>query len=140
MQAVLYAVQEFATFLSGKVVLLVTDNTTVTCSLNKEGGARSRRLSELAESVLLLCQYLDFALRARHVLERMNILVDRLSRPNCVLETEWILAHLALEPIWETWHKPLIDLFSTRYNHRLPTYVSPVPVPQAWAVDALLTS
>ena len=140
MQAVLYAVQEFATFLSGKVVLLATDNTTVACYLNKEGGTRSRLLSELAESVLLLCQDLDIVLRARHVPGKMNILADQLSRPHCVLETEWTLAHFALEPVWEMWHKPLIDLFSTRYNHRLPTYVSPVPDPQAWAVDALSMS
>ena len=31
----------------------------------------------------------------------------------------------------------MIDLFVSRFNHRLPLYVSPVPDPQAWAVDAL---
>ena len=39
--------------------------------------------------------------------------------------------------MWEKFGKPHIDLFSTRYSARLPTFVSPVPDPQAWAVDAM---
>ena len=30
-----------------------------------------------------------------------------------------------------------MDLFATSLNKKLPTYVSPIPDPQAWAVDAL---
>ena len=30
-----------------------------------------------------------------------------------------------------------MDLFATRLNTKLPLYVSPIPDPQAWAVDAL---
>ena len=33
-----------------------------------------------------------------------------------------------------------MDLFATRYNHKLPQFVSPVPDPQAWAVGALSLS
>jgi len=33
--------------------------------------------------------------------------------------------------------RPLIDLFATSLNHQIPTYVSLVPDPIAWAVDAL---
>ena len=29
-----------------------------------------------------------------------------------------------------------VDLFATRFNHKLPKFVSPVPDPTAWAVDA----
>ena len=35
------------------------------------------------------------------------------------------------------WHQPQVDLFATRFNNKLPQFVSPVPDPQAWAVDAL---
>jgi len=31
----------------------------------------------------------------------------------------------------------MVDLFATRFNHRLPLFVSPVPDPLALAVDAL---
>ena len=38
------------------------------------------------------------------------------------------------------WHQPQVDLFATRFNNKLPQFVSPVPDPQAWAVDALSLS
>ncbi|KAL8608175.1 hypothetical protein ACOMHN_016630 [Nucella lapillus] len=31
----------------------------------------------------------------------------------------------------------MVDLFATRFNHQLPTFVSPVPDLLAWATDAL---
>ena len=54
-----------------------------------------------------------------------------------VLPTEWTVSHNVLRPIWKEWHKPQVDLFATQFNKRLPLYVSPVPDPRAWAVDAL---
>ena len=33
-----------------------------------------------------------------------------------------------------------VDLFATRFNNKLPQFVSPVPDPQTWAVDALSLS
>ena len=33
--------------------------------------------------------------------------------------------------------QPQVDLFATRFNNKLPLFVSPVPDSQAWAVDAL---
>ena len=38
------------------------------------------------------------------------------------------------------WHQPQVDLFATRFNNKLPQFVSPVPNPQAWAVDTLSLS
>ena len=35
--------------------------------------------------------------------------------------------------------RPLIDLFATQFNHKLPLYMSPIPDPRAVAVDALIT-
>ena len=32
---------------------------------------------------------------------------------------------------------PHVDLFATHLNHKLPLYVSPVPDPEAWDIDAL---
>ena len=33
-----------------------------------------------------------------------------------------------------------MDLFATRFNNKLPQFVSPIPEPHAWAVDALSLS
>ena len=90
-----------------------------------------------AESILLLCQRESIRLVARHVPGKINILADFLSRPHSILQTEWTLAHNVLRPVWDRWGKPIIDLFSTRFKNRLPLFVSPVPDPLAWKVDAL---
>ena len=77
---------------------------------------------------------------ARHLPGKLNILADALSRPHCILHTEWTLTQRVLKRVWARFHKPMVDLFATRFNHRLPTYVSPVPDPAAWAIDALSLS
>lgn len=39
--------------------------------------------------------------------------------------------------ICQRWAMPMIHLFATRWNKQLPLFVSPIPDPLAWAVDAL---
>ena len=56
LMAVQLALEEFRLFLSQKSVLLCSDNMTVACYVNKQGGARSFTLSLKAESILLFCQ------------------------------------------------------------------------------------
>ena len=137
MEAVWRALQQFLPALQNKTVRLFTDNTTVAFYINKQGGARSRPLSRLAEKILLWCDDHQIVLAARHVAGKLNILADALSRPHCILQTEWTIAHRVLQRVWNRFHRPHVDLFATRFNHKLPTYVSPVPDPEAWAVDAL---
>ena len=137
MEAVRQALLSFQSCLRHHVVLLCTDNTTVACYINKQGGAHSTALSLLAEEILVFCQLHEIQLLARHVPGKLNVVADALSRPHTVLNTEWTLAHSLLLPLWERWFRPQVDLFATCFNHRLPLYVSPVPDPRAWAVDAL---
>ena len=65
------------------------------------------------------------------------MIADKLSRLGQTIQTEWSLLPEVFQSICETWHQPQIDLFATRYNHKLPQFVSPVPDPLAVAVDAL---
>ena len=51
--------------------------------------------------------------------------------------SEWSLLQEVFDHLCARWHSPRVDLFATRYNHKLPKFVSPVPDPQAWRVDAL---
>ena len=39
--------------------------------------------------------------------------------------------------ICQKWFTPHVDLFATHLNHKLPLYVSPIPDPNAWDIDAL---
>ena len=53
---------------------------------------------------------------------------------------EWSLHQEVFNRLCQTWHSPQVDMFATRYNCKLTKYVSPVPDPNAWAVDALAVS
>jgi len=55
-------------------------------------------------------------------------------RPETTTDT---LNQKVANQIFLTFGYPMVDLFATRDNHRLPLYVSPFNVPAAWAVDAL---
>ena len=137
LEAVWMALKAFVEAAEGKHVLLNTDNTTVAAYVNKQGGAHSFTLSKRVEAMILWCQDRRILLSAKYVPGKLNILADALSRAHMILPTEWTVVHRVLEPIWVAWFKPQIDLFATRFSRRLPLFVSPVPDPQAWAVDAL---
>ena len=62
---------------------------------------------------------------------------DLLSRSNQVQSTEWSLHPQVFKQICQKWFTPHVDLFATHLNHKLPLYVSPVPDPKAWDIDAL---
>ena len=69
-------------------------------------------------------------LKARHIPGRLNMVADKLSR-------QWSLLPEVFKTICSRWNQPQIDLFATRFNNKLPLFVSPVPDPLATAVDAL---
>ena len=51
--------------------------------------------------------------------------------------TEWSLHPQLFKHICQKWFTPHVDLFATHLNHKCPLYVSPVPDPKAWDIDAL---
>ena len=57
-------------------------------------------------------------------------MADLLSRSNQVQSTEWSLHPQVFKQICQ-------QLFATHLNHKLPLYVSPIPEPKAWDIDAL---
>ena len=64
-------------------------------------------------------------------------MADLLSRSNQVQSTEWSLHPQVFQQICQKWFTPHVDLFATHLNHKLPLYVSPIPDPKAWDIDAL---
>ena len=77
---------------------------------------------------------------ARHILGRLNVIADKLSRHNQPIQKEWSFSQQVFNLLCSTWAQPQVDLFATRFNHKLPKFVSPVPDPTAWAVDAMSLS
>ena len=64
------------------------------------------------------------------------MVADKLSGLGQTIQTEWSLLPEVFQAICNRWHQPQVDLFVIRFN-KLVQFVSPVPDPQAWAVDAL---
>ena len=108
------------------------------CSVREQAGGAALLLTvDQGGGPAPVVPRVGIALTAKYVPGKLNILADFLSRSHMILPSEWTLAHRTLEPVWARWFKPHIDLFATRFSRRLPLFVSPVPDPQAWAVDAL---
>ena len=84
------ALRHFVHFLRGKHVLC-TDNTTVACYLNKQGGVRSCSISQRSEQLLLWCNDQNILISAQYVPGKLNVFADALRRPHMVLQTEWSL-------------------------------------------------
>ena len=140
LKVVFLALKEFRTLVCNKTVLIATDNTTVVAYINKEGGMKSGSLCALLWRILSWCTRQQVTFRARHIPGRLNVIADKLSRLGQTIQTEWSLHPAVFQAVCSRWHQPQVDLFATRFNNKLPQFVSPVPDPQAWAVDALSLS
>ena len=90
--------------------------------------------------ILSWCIMQQVTLRARHIPGWLNVIADKLSRLGQTIQAEWSLHPEVFQAICNWWHQPEVGLFATRFNNKLPQFVSPVPDPQAWAVDALSLS
>ena len=131
LKAVFLALKEFRTLVCNKTVLIATDNTTVVAYINKEGGMKSGSLCALLWIILSWCTRQQVTLRARHIPGRLNVIADKLSRLGQTIQTEWSLHPAVFQAVCARWHQPKVDLFATRFNNKLPQFVSPVPDPQA---------
>ena len=136
MRAVQLALQAFQDRLMGHRVALMSDNTTVVAYINKQGGTVSSSLYLLVRQVLTWAEFNSVSLVGRFVPGRRNVLADQLSRQDQVISTEWTLHPRILQGVFGSWGTPMVDLFATSLNNRLPVYCSPVPDPLAWQVDA----
>ena len=137
LKAVLLALKQFEQLCCNQIVLVCMDNTTVVSYINKEGGMNSGSLCALLWRLLLWCNQRQIILRARHIPGHLNVIADKLSRHNQVIQTEWSLLPEVFALLCQCWHILLVDLFATRFNHKLPSIVSLVPDRSAWKVDAL---
>ena len=134
LKAVFRALNELQDLCSNNIVLVATDNTTVVVYINKEGGMKSGCLCGLLWRILTWCTRRQVTFKARHIPGRLNMIADKLSRLGQTTRTEWSLHPEVFQAMFSRWHQPQVDLFTTRFNNRLPHFVSPVPDPQAWAV------
>ena len=109
-------------------MLICSDNSTVTVVsyLNKEGGTHFIEMCALIWRILAFTNSGRIQVRARLVPGSLNVIADSLSRRDKVIQTEWSLHQQIFNQICTVWHTPVVDLFTTHLEHKLPIYVSPV--------------
>ena len=137
MMAIRLALKQAKTFIHHSCIMISTDNTTVVSYINKQGGTHSPNLCVEVWKILNWCLEQDIVIRVRHIPGKFNILADRLSRLDKPIKTEWALDQTVANSVFQMLNFPNVDLFATRFNHRLPLYVSPVQDYKALAIDAL---
>ena len=137
LKAVSLALRDFQDQCQNQTVLVATDNSTVVAYINKQGGTHSAEMCALLWKIMTWCHHYHITLKARHIPGCLNVMADLLSRSNQVQSTEWSLHPQVFKQICRKWFTPHVDLFATHLNHKLPLYVSPIPDPRAWNIDAL---
>ena len=119
LKAVLLALKSFEHLCRNQIVLVATDNTTVVAYINKQGGMKSGSLCALLWRLLSWCHPRGIVLRARYIPGCLNVIADKLSRHNQVIQTEWSLSQQVFNLLYSRWARPQVDLFATRFNHKL---------------------
>ena len=88
---------------------------------------KSDSLCTLLWRLLSWCNLRIIVLPARHIPGQLKVIADKLSHNIQIIQTEWSL-YLGI-------FNQKINRFTTRFNRKLPQFVSPVPDKEAWAVD-----
>ena len=137
LRAVFLALQAFKSTVQGKAIVAMTDNTTVVGYITNQGGTHSRVLNDLTRELLDWACQNKVWLSARHVPGRLNTRADCLNRANQLLPGEWALNPHVCQQLWKVWGRPMVDLFATRDNHKLPLFYSPMQDDLSVGTDAL---
>ena len=122
----------------GSVIALQGDNTTALAYVRNQGGTHSFNCLREARKILLWAEEREIQLVPRFVPGELNVRADALSREFQILQSEWVLHPDICRALWKLWGTPLVDLFASSKNNRLPNFCSPLPEPEAWGTDAFL--
>ncbi|XP_067671071.1 uncharacterized protein [Haliotis asinina] len=137
LDAVRLAILHWSVPLRHQTLLVHTNSSVAAWTINRQGSTRVTPLLDLTLRLFELVDRLCLSIRAVHISGAKNVLTDVLSRPDAPPSTEWQLNPRTFQSLCLQFGRPMLDLFATRLNCQFPIYVSPVPDPAAWAVDAL---
>ncbi len=117
------APRQFRPLLLGKHVLVRTDNTAAVSYINRLGGIRSHRMSQLARHLLLWSHTQFKSLRAVHIPGQLNRAADALSR-QLTFPGEWRLHPETIRLIWSRFGEAQVDLFASPESSHCQLYFS----------------
>ena len=135
LKAVLFALSSLCNNVRNQHIRIMSDNTTTVCYINNMGGSKSRACNDIAKRIWRFALQRNNFLSSAHLPGKQNVLADRESR---VFNdrTEWMLHQDIFQKLSQLWGPFEVDLFASRLNKQVDTYVSWKPDPGAIAVDA----
>ena len=136
MKAVLLGLKSLYNNTTGKHIRVQSDNTTTVSYISEVGGIKSVLCNDMAQTIWAWCIDSNIWLSACHIPGSQNTDADKQSRVFNV-STEWSLCTQVFEDIQKLWDKFDVDLFASRLNFKIPSYVSWRPDPRAMFVNAL---
>ena len=98
------------------------DNRCAILYIQKQGGIKVL-LDLLANEFWSWCKRRNIWITARHIPGSKNIIADSMSR-KFNDNIEWSLQKESYDLIVDLWGKPSVDLFGSRLNHKVNSYVS----------------
>jgi hypothetical protein len=125
----------FAKHISNTHIRLEVDNTTTVSYINNQGG-RAPHLYLIALQTWQFAIDRNIWLSAAHIPGVLNVEADAASRADHKYDKEWQLAPDLFAQIQSEIGPNDIDMFATRINAQLPSYVAWLPDPGASAIDA----
>ncbi len=107
----------------GQAQLVRKDNTAAVSYINRLGGIRSHRMSQLARHLLLWSHMQFKSLRAVHIPGKLNRVADALSR-QLTFPGEWRLHPETIRLIWSRFGEAQVDLFASPESSHCQLYFS----------------
>ncbi len=135
--AVHLALWQFRPLLLGKHVFVRRDNTAAVLYINRLGGIRSHRMSQLTRHLLLWSPTQFKSLRAVHIPGKLNRAADALSR-QLLFPGEWRLHPETTRLIWSRFGETQVNLFASPESSHCQLYFSLTEGPLG--IDALAHS
>lgn len=137
--AAFFALKVFTKDMVDREILLRIDNMTAIACINRMGSVQYSHLYQVTKDIWQWCEKRRLYIFASYINTKDNYEADYLSRKK-FKDTEWELGDYAFEQIAEKFGQFDVDLFASRCNAKCPTYVTWLPDPEAWAVDAFTLS
>ena len=131
--AVSHAIKAFCKSVRDIHVLIKSDNSCAVAYINNMGGIKSEECNSLAKSIWLWCMDRNIWLSATHIPGSSND-ADFESR-HFSENVEWKLKESIFSQITDIWGLPCIDMFASRLNKQIDSFVSWRPDPDAVAVN-----
>lgn len=129
-----YALKSLTAQSANLEINLILDNSTAVSYINKRGGTRSRALSDISSSIVSWCESHNLSLTTTHLPSILNSVADEQSRTS-LDASDWMLCRSTFRKLSAVW-KTEVDLFANKWNAQLPTFVSWMIQPDAFALNA----